>query len=99
MSNAQLGRRELLTAGTAIIAAGAARAGEPGALRPQGAAPPNAMVSPGSFLLGLNTSTLRGHKLSIVEKIAIASKAGYRGMEPWVDELEQYAASGNRSRT
>jgi 2-keto-myo-inositol isomerase len=94
MSNAQLGRRELLTAGTAIIAAGAARAGEPGAPAPQGAAPPNAMVSPGSFLLGLNTSTLRGHKLSIVEEIAIGSKSGYRGMEPWVDELEQYAASG-----
>ncbi len=50
---------------------------------------------PGRFLLGLNTSTLRGHKLSIVEEIAIAEKAGYRGMEPWVDELEKYAAAGN----
>ncbi len=94
MSKAQISRRELLVAGTAIIAGGAVEAGEQGAPEPQGPATPRAMVTPGSFLLGLNTSTLRGHKLSIVEEIAIASKAGYRGMEPWVDELERYAASG-----
>ena len=94
MSNAQISRRELLVAGTAIIAGGAVEAGEQGGPEPQGPASPHAMVTPGSFLLGLNTSTLRGHKLSIVEEIAIAAKAGYRGMEPWVDELERHAASG-----
>ena len=46
------------------------------------------------FLLGLNTSTIRGQKLPIVEEIAIASKAGYQAMEPWIDELERYASSG-----
>ena len=49
---------------------------------------------PDRFLLGLNTSTIRGQKLSIVEEIAIAAKAGYQAMEPWIDELERYAASG-----
>jgi 2-keto-myo-inositol isomerase len=100
MANEQLRRRELLAAGTAIVAGGAVSAISPpgkaeaagGALN-SAPAEPNA-GGPGRFLLGLNTSTLRGHKLSIVEEIAIAEKAGYRGMEPWVDELETYAASG-----
>src|SRR5262245_59770823 len=46
------------------------------------------------FLLGLNTSTIRVQKLSIVEEITIAAKAGYQGMEPWLDELQRYAESG-----
>ena len=46
------------------------------------------------FLLGLNTSTIRGQKLSIVDEVAIAAKAGYQAMEPWIDELERYASSG-----
>ena len=45
-------------------------------------------------MLGLNTSTIRGQKLSIVDEIAIAAKAGYQAMEPWIDELERHAASG-----
>ncbi len=48
----------------------------------------------GQFLLGLNTSTIRGQKLSIVEEIELARKAGFQAMEPWIDELERYAASG-----
>lgn len=50
--------------------------------------------SAGSFLLGLNTSTIRGQKLSIVEEIAIAAKAGFQGMEPWIDELQRHADGG-----
>ena len=45
-------------------------------------------------MLGLNTSTIRGQKLSIVEEVAIAAQAGYQAMEPWIDELERYAAAG-----
>jgi sugar phosphate isomerase/epimerase len=51
-------------------------------------------ISKGQFLLGLNTSTIRGQKLSIVEEIELAKKAGYQAMEPWIDELERYAQSG-----
>src|SRR5262245_47369575 len=98
MASYQVGRRQLLAAGTALLAGGpVASRGEhevPNARTgPESAAPP-AVRGPGHFVLGLNTSTLRGHKLSIVEEIAIAEKAGYRGMEPWVEELERYAASG-----
>jgi sugar phosphate isomerase/epimerase len=47
-----------------------------------------------NFVLGLNTSTLRGQALSLIEEIDIAAKAGYRAMEPWIAEIERYAASG-----
>ncbi len=45
-------------------------------------------------VFGLNTSTIRGQKLPIVEEIALAAKAGYEGMEPWIDELKRYAEAG-----
>ena len=97
MANDKLSRRDLVSTGAAILAGGAASTvisgGRAGARPAESAAQPTGRdTSP--FILGLNTSTLRGHKLSIVEEIAIAEKAGYRGMEPWIDELEKYAASG-----
>ena len=98
MASQQLRRRDLLSAATAIIAGGAAsavvRLARGRASRRPGNATRAAREAASPFILGLNTSTLRGHKLSIVEEIAIAEKAGYRGMEPWVDELERHAASG-----
>jgi sugar phosphate isomerase/epimerase len=47
-----------------------------------------------AFRFCLNTSTIRGQNLSLVEEIEIASKAGYDAIEPWIDELEKYAAGG-----
>jgi sugar phosphate isomerase/epimerase len=55
---------------------------------------PEAGLRADAFRFGLNTSTIRGQKLSIVEEIAIASKAGYQAVEPWLDELERYVAEG-----
>ncbi len=46
------------------------------------------------FRYGLNTATLMGQKLSIVEEIEIAARAGYQAIEPWVRELEDYVKSG-----
>jgi 2-keto-myo-inositol isomerase len=48
------------------------------------------------FLFGLNTATLMGQKLSIVEVVEIAARAGYRAIEPWVRELDQYVKSGGK---
>jgi len=42
----------------------------------------------------LNTSTIDGQKLSIVEKVEIASKAGYQAIEPWIRELDQHVKAG-----
>ena len=47
-----------------------------------------------TFLFGLNTATIRGQKLPIVDEIALAAKVGYEGMEPWIDELQRYAEAG-----
>ena len=99
MFKTELKRREWLAAGTAILAGGATRltdeAQGPSTQASEVArAEPNTPAPGAAFLLGLNTSTIRGQKLSIVEELAIAEKAGYQGMEPWVDELERHEASG-----
>ena len=44
----------------------------------------------------LNTSTIRGQKLSLVEEIEIAGKTGYQGIEPWINEIEQYVEAGGK---
>lgn len=48
------------------------------------------------FRFCLNTSTIRGYKLSLVEEIDIAADAGYDGIEPWTREIEQYLEVGGK---
>jgi len=48
------------------------------------------------FRYGLNTATLMGQKLSIVEEVEIASRAGYQAIEPWVRELDRYVKDGGK---
>jgi sugar phosphate isomerase/epimerase len=48
----------------------------------------------GGFRFCLNMSTLRGHKLDLVQEIEIAAQAGYTGIEPWIREIETYADAG-----
>ncbi len=84
-------RRDLMVGGTATIAGALIGMGSGGTRVAHADAP---SLRRDQFLLGLNTSTIRGQKLSIVEEITLAAKAGYQGMEPWIDELEKYAQSG-----
>lgn len=42
----------------------------------------------------LNTGTIRGHKLDLAQEVEIAAKAGYRGFEPWVSSIQEYAQRG-----
>lgn len=42
----------------------------------------------------LNTSTLRGQNLPIVEEIDIAAKVGFNAVEPWINELDKHVKSG-----
>jgi sugar phosphate isomerase/epimerase len=42
----------------------------------------------------LNTSTIRGQNLTLVEEIEIAAAAGYDGIEPWIRELDAFVESG-----
>lgn len=46
------------------------------------------------FRYGLNTATLMGQKLSIVEEVEIAGRVGYQAIEPWVRELDSYVKDG-----
>jgi sugar phosphate isomerase/epimerase len=50
------------------------------------------------FRYCLNTSTLRGHNLPLNELVDIAAAAGYEAIEPWVDEIEKFAANGGDLR-
>jgi sugar phosphate isomerase/epimerase len=82
-------RRQWLARTPAALAAGMA-AGLPQPSRAEAAAPPPAEP----FGYCLNTSTLQGQKLDLVELVEIAAKAGYRALEPWVREMDQYVKQG-----
>jgi 2-keto-myo-inositol isomerase len=46
------------------------------------------------FLLGLNTSTIRGQNLPITQEAELAAQAGFRGIEPWIGELDAHVKAG-----
>ncbi|HEY1598926.1 MAG TPA: sugar phosphate isomerase/epimerase family protein [Pirellulales bacterium] len=46
------------------------------------------------FLYCMNTSTIRGQNLGLVEEIDIVARAGYRGIEPWIREIDAYVKQG-----
>jgi 2-keto-myo-inositol isomerase len=50
--------------------------------------------SASAFRFSLNTATIRGQKVGIVKEIEIASQAGYSGIEPWMDTIQQYVSGG-----
>jgi sugar phosphate isomerase/epimerase len=49
----------------------------------------------GSFRYSLNTSTIKAHKLGILKNIEIAAKAGYDGIELWVEDVKAHRDAGN----
>lgn len=63
-----------------------------------------ALSAPGSatgrqspdFRYCLNTSTIRGQQLGIVEEIRIAGAAGYDGIEPWIRSISQFVEGGGK---
>lgn len=46
------------------------------------------------FRYCLNTATLQGYKLGVVEQVEVAAKAGYEAIEPWLNLLTNYAQQG-----
>lgn len=72
-------RREWLAATPAVVLASTAQAEKP-------AAEP--------FGYCLNTSTIRGQNLDLVQEVEIAAKAGFQAIEPWIREMEQYIKGG-----
>jgi 2-keto-myo-inositol isomerase len=81
----EFSRRGWLAAAPAALGMGAAFAGEAKSAQP---------ADGPAFTFGLNTSTIMGQKLPIDRIVAIAAKAGYRAIEPWIREIEAYKDSG-----
>ncbi len=46
------------------------------------------------FRYCLNTSTIMGQKLTLIQEIELASRAGYTAIEPWMREIDAYAKDG-----
>ena len=42
----------------------------------------------------LNTSTIRCGDIGLAEKVEVTGRAGYDGIEPWVQEIDDYLAAG-----
>lgn len=57
------------------------------------ASPPPVADAP-PFRFCLNMATLRGYKLPVPRQVEVAAAAGYSGIEPWIGDLQQYAAGG-----
>ena len=93
-------RRDLLTRGGALGATMAAAAALPAIpfLEETVSAQPTAQPSDRSaaepFGYCLNTSTIRGHNLTITEEVDIAAEAGYRAIEPWIGKIDAYVEKG-----
>ncbi len=46
------------------------------------------------FHCALNTSTIRGQKLTLLQQIDVAAAAGYDGIEPWIADIDRHVAEG-----
>jgi len=46
----------------------------------------------------LNTSTINGSQLDVLEQVKIASKTGYDAIEPWIRDIERFQESGGKLR-
>ncbi|MBL6724501.1 MAG: sugar phosphate isomerase/epimerase [Rubripirellula sp.] len=78
-------RRQLLVAASAMTAA---------TLHPSHAKAIESEPNKMPVRFALNTSTLRGQKLSVVEQVEVTAKAGFDGIEPWIGDLQKYADEG-----
>lgn len=83
LEHAMTRRNALALAGTAL--AGATLTGTTAQAAP-------AAVEPFGYCL--NTSTIRGQKLTLIQEAELAAKVGFRAIEPWIRELDEYVKTG-----
>lgn len=91
MDTRKLTRREALLK-TGVLTGAALALSQTSPAQSPTATPPAG--NPSAFRYSLNTATIRGQKLGIVKEIEIASQAGYSGIEPWIDTIQQYTDGG-----
>lgn len=92
--DSQLLNRRTMIAQAAIGASAVLTAGTPNLGRADTAAKPAGPQGPIRY--SLNTATVRGQNLPLVEEVQIAAKAGYQAIEPWVKEIERFVQEGGR---
>ncbi len=46
------------------------------------------------FRYCFNTSTIRGQKQPLVEQVELIGKAGYDGIEPWINQIDDHVKAG-----
>jgi len=90
MKSQLLSRRAMLAAGGAAV--GAALTGE--GTRASNRGERAQLARPIRFTYCLNTSTIRGQKLSLDREAEIAAQAGYESIEPWVNKIHEYGKGG-----
>lgn len=92
----KLSRRNLLTTSGALLGTGLL-----GSLSTQATSAAernNTDADSPPFRFCLNMSTIRGQKLSVVEQVEVAAKAGYDAVEPWLRELDAFVKAGGSLR-
>ena len=83
----RLSRRRLLSGAAVAGALLGARTARPGEAQPPDSSAPRVQYC-------LNTSTIRGQKLSVPEQVDVAARAGFDAIEPWLGELHKYVETG-----
>jgi sugar phosphate isomerase/epimerase len=84
-----MSRREMLVAGGA-----AALGGTMSTRLARGQVAAEVKSPADAFVYCLNTSTVRGQKLPLVDELEIAAKVGYTAVEPWISEIQDYQKRG-----
>lgn len=82
----QIPRRDLLATTAVALAIG------PSVILPSEAQAKPIGVSQLKYCL--NTSTIHGEVIPIVDQVGIAQKAGYDSMEIWLRDVDKYTAGG-----
>ena len=98
MNGPSVTRREALTRTGFLAGAALALAPTVNPLMAGAATLVEASKRPAPFRFCLNTASVRGHKLGIVKEIELAAKAGYDGIEPWVDSIQDFIKGGGTAR-
>ncbi|MCL5278335.1 MAG: sugar phosphate isomerase/epimerase [Planctomycetes bacterium] len=91
MKQDSLSRRSLLGVCGAAFGAGLLAGG-----RTEAASMPAGTGSTGPFKYCLNASTIRGQKMGLAREIDIAAQAGYSGIEPWIQTIQEYLKAGGK---
>jgi sugar phosphate isomerase/epimerase len=85
-------RRHFLGFSSAAVAVGAAGS----VVVPQSQVQAADTPATQEFRYCLNTSTIRGQKLGIVDQVKVAAKAGYDGIEIWLNDVDEFLKSGGK---